>query len=96
MGFVQVNLRELLPVPIMVSRYYAYIEDIAVLNTSHRHGIGLGLMTAAERRGKDKVVTAIELNVWDFDKRAIALKKAMGYSMASHRMCKLTVDNDEI
>jgi len=95
-GLIEAAVRESAPVPIMVPRRYGYIENIVVLNTSHRHGIGKKLMAAAEQWAKNKGASAIELNVWDFNDRAKAFFTSMGYVMASHRMWKLTGDNDEI
>jgi len=95
-GLIEVAVRESAPVPIMVPRRYGYIENIVVLNISHHRGIGRELMVAAERWAKNKGVMAFELNVWDFNKRAIAFFEAMGYYMASHRMWKLFGDVDEI
>ena len=95
-GLIEVAVRESAPVPIMVPRRYGYIENIVVLNISHRRGIGRALMAAAEHWAKYKGVTAFELNVWNFNKMAIAFFEAMGYSIASHRMWKLTGDKDEI
>jgi ribosomal protein S18 acetylase RimI-like enzyme len=91
-GLIEVAVRESAPVPIMVPRRYGYIENIVVLNVSHRHGIGRKLMVAAEHWAKHKGATAIELNVWDFNDRAKAFFEAMGYSMASHRMWKSVGD----
>jgi GNAT superfamily N-acetyltransferase len=95
-GLIEVAVRESAPVPIMVPRRYGYIENIVVLDVVHRRGIGRALMAAAGRWAKNKGVNTFELNVWDFNKRAIAFFETMGYSMASHRMWKLTGDNDEI
>jgi ribosomal protein S18 acetylase RimI-like enzyme len=94
-GFISVAVRESAPAPMMVPRRYGYIEDIAVFSNSRRHGVGRALMTAAERWGKKMGVTGFELTVWDFNNKAKAFFTEMGYSMASHRMWKLTGDTGE-
>jgi len=87
-GCIHVFIRESPDIPIMVKRRYAYISDLAVLEGFQRSGIGKALMDEVERWAVQRNISQFELNVWDFNKNAIAFFNELGYTPSCHIMAK--------
>jgi ribonuclease HI len=87
-GVIQVGIKEICDVPIMVSRRYAKISDLAVKKVLHRRGIGTALIAEAEKWARARQANTIELNVWEFNKCAQRFYLATGYDTASRTMGK--------
>lgn len=87
-GFIDVEIRQTPDIPIFVPRRYAIIDDIAVKSAYRRAGIGEALMTKARVWAEAKGATSIELNVYAFNRGAIAFYRQLGYEILSHRMVK--------
>ena len=87
-GLIHVLIRESPDIPMMVKRRYAYIGEIAVAEEQRGSGIGKALMRQAERWAIQRNVSQFELNVWDFNKNAIAFFQKLGYSLSRHNMWK--------
>jgi ribosomal protein S18 acetylase RimI-like enzyme len=87
-GFIHVVVRDSPPLPILVPRRYAVIDNIAVRAGGRRQGIGTALMDHAQRWALAKGATTIELNVYAFNGAAIAFYLAQGYGVVSQRMSR--------
>ena len=89
-GLIHVLIRESPDIPIMVKRRYAYVSNIAITERLRGSGIGKALMRQAERWAIQRNVSQFQLNVWDFNKNAIAFFQKLGYTPSSHNMWKST------
>lgn len=87
-GVVHIVIRESRDIPILVPRKYAVIDNLAVKKEYRRSGIGKSLVEKAQQWAMDKEITQIELNVWEFNKGAIAFYETLGYKTASRKMWK--------
>jgi ribosomal protein S18 acetylase RimI-like enzyme len=85
-GAVHVGARSTPDVPLLVSRRYAVVETLAVLATHRRVGVGRALMERAQDWATEHGMTEIELNVWEFNRDAIAFYQALGYSTIRRTM----------
>ncbi len=88
-GFVHAVMRDAPSIPALVPRRYAFVETICVKSGFQDHGIGRRLMDTVHKWAIAKGATAIELNVYEFNKAAIAFYKAIGYETFSRRMRKV-------
>ena len=87
-GFVHVVVRDTPEIPILVQRSYAVVDSLAVREDHRRGGIGRALMDKAEAWARAEGATSIELNVYAFNKPAIAFYRSLGYEVLSQRMTK--------
>lgn len=87
-GLIHVAIRESPAIPIMVQRRYAYVEAVAVTQQLRGRGVGRALMEEAQLWSIQKKASQVELNVWDFNERAITFFKRLGYNMIRHGMWK--------
>lgn len=87
-GFVNVGLREALPLEILAPRIFAVIDSIGVSARFRKAGIGQALMERAERWGREHGASSVELNVFEFNQGAIAFYKRQGYTDLSRKMSK--------
>jgi ribonuclease HI len=87
-GLIQVGIKEICDVPIMISRRYAKISDLAVKKVFQRRGIGTALMAEAEKWARARQASTLELNVWEFNTGAQRFYLATGYDTASRAMGK--------
>ena len=85
-GLVHIDIREAPDHPIMMPRRYAKVDDLAVGKSFQRSGIGRSLMARAHQRALEQGVREVELNVWEFNRGAIALYEQLGYTTAARRM----------
>ena len=79
-GLVHVLIRETPPIPIMVPRQYAVLENLAVRGGYRRLGVGTSLLKRAHQWALSRKLSQIESNVWEFNKEAIAFYKKQGYA----------------
>lgn len=87
-GFVQVNIRETPPIPILVPRRVAAVENLAVREEFRRMGIGRALMRHAQRWAEELGASEIELTVFEFNQAAVSFYHSLGYAASSRRMSK--------
>jgi ribosomal protein S18 acetylase RimI-like enzyme len=88
-GFVYAVMRDSPSIPVFVPRRYAIVDSIGVESEFQNHGIGRRLMDTVHKWAIAKGATAIELNVYEFNKTAIAFYEALGYETFSRRMSKV-------
>ena len=63
-----------------------YIDDICVLKKFQRNGIGKALMIRCIEEARCRKCTNVDLNVWSFNKEAIALYESCGLRERAKRM----------
>jgi diamine N-acetyltransferase len=83
-GLIQANIMESPDIPIFVKRKYIHIEDICVEQKYRRSSVGKRLMESVEQWAVTKGISEIDLNVWDFNKNAMAFFKNIGYTPSRH------------
>ncbi len=87
-GLVHISVRKSSDIPVIVPRRYAVMENLAVKEEFRRSGVGRVLVEIAHQWALDKEITQVELNVWEFNKGAIAFYEQLGYTTASRKMWK--------
>lgn len=87
-GLVHLFVREALPLPILVPRFFAVVECLVVKKTFQRRGIGRQLMEFGQAWARAKGATSIDLNVYEFNRTAIELYEALGYRSYSRKMSR--------
>ncbi|MBR5230907.1 MAG: GNAT family N-acetyltransferase [Clostridia bacterium] len=63
-----------------------YIDDICVLKSCQRNGIGRKLFERCKQRAQEQHCKMIDLSVWSFNKEAIAFYESCGLSERIRRM----------
>jgi ribosomal protein S18 acetylase RimI-like enzyme len=87
-GLLHAKMRETADVPILVPRRYIVIDNLVVRREFRRRGVARGLMEMAHHWAREKGLAQIDLNVWEFNKEAIAFYESLGYAAVSRRMWK--------
>ncbi|MFQ6040665.1 MAG: GNAT family N-acetyltransferase [Candidatus Poribacteria bacterium] len=87
-GLVHATLLKSPDIPIIAPRRYAVIENLAVTERFRRSGVGRSLVERVHQWVLDKGITQVELNVWEFNKGAIAFYEQLGYTTVSRKMWK--------
>ncbi len=87
-GFVNVILREALELEILSPRRFAVIDSLGVKAGCRRSGIGGELMACAEQWARLQGASSVELNVFEFNRGAIAFYRRLGYEDLSRKMRK--------
>jgi ribosomal protein S18 acetylase RimI-like enzyme len=85
-GAIQVLVQDAPPIPLLVPRRFAIVEDLVVGGQFRRKGIGRALMEAAHRWTGAQGATSIELNVFEFNHDAMDFYRALGYHTRSRTM----------
>lgn len=87
-GFVHAVIRDAPAIPVFVPRRYAIVDGIGVKLGFQNHGMGRMLMDTVHEWAMAKGATSIELNVYEFNKTAIAFYERLGYETLSRKMSK--------
>jgi diamine N-acetyltransferase len=87
-GFIEAVVMQPPDHPEAVKRNYAYVNDICVKNEYRRSSIGKKLMEAVEKWAIESGLSEVQLNVWDFNKSAMAFFGNAGYKPLRHIMGK--------
>ncbi|WBW97340.1 GNAT family N-acetyltransferase [Oceanirhabdus sp. W0125-5] len=87
-GLIITRVMKTPDVSIFIPREFGWIENLIVKEKSRGLGIGKKLMDEAEDWLKSRGVKEIELNVYNFNKGAIALYEKLGYIDLSKKMIK--------
>ena len=72
--------------PTLRSRKYAYVNTLAIGREHRRQGVGRMLMELVREWALGQEISDIELNVFDFNRAAVALYESLGYRTMSRRM----------
>ncbi|SES46307.1 GNAT family N-acetyltransferase [Psychrobacillus sp. OK032] len=85
-GFAVMELKESPSFESMTPRKYAYMNDFGVKNNYQREGIGSALFQACVDWSKINSAASLELNVWEFNHKAISFYESFGMSTVSRKM----------
>ncbi|WP_462413224.1 GNAT family N-acetyltransferase [Neobacillus sp. Marseille-QA0830] len=85
-GFAVVELKLSPPFDSLTPRTYAYINDFGVKSTYRRIGIGKALFDACVEWSKNKGAESLDLNVWEFNHKAISFYESLGMKTNSRKM----------
>jgi GNAT superfamily N-acetyltransferase len=87
-GFAHIAIRDTPSLQILVQRRYAVLEGTVVDDEHQGKGIGKQLMEAAQNWALSRGAASVELNVYEFNKDAIAFYQGLGYEVFLMRMRK--------
>ncbi|KRE59484.1 GNAT family N-acetyltransferase [Paenibacillus sp. Soil750] len=62
----------------LMPRKYAYLNELAVASVHQRQGIGKRLYQAAAEWARAREAESLELNVWEFNERALLFYASLG------------------
>ncbi|MBD0380434.1 GNAT family N-acetyltransferase [Paenibacillus sedimenti] len=85
-GVAMLELKKSPPYEALVPRTYAYMNELAVDPAYQRQGIGTMLYAASLQWAKNRQASSLELNVWEFNSRAIAFYQSLGMSTLNRTM----------
>ena len=64
------------------------VQELIVAQAHQRRGIATRLMAEAHRWARDRGLTEIDLNVYEFNQAALRLYSKLGYSTVSRRLSR--------
>lgn len=85
-GFAVMELNESPPFESMTPRKFAYMNDFGIKNDFQRNGIGRALFSACVEWSRSKGAESMDLNVWEFNQKAISFYQSFGMETASRKM----------
>jgi len=85
-GLTTVRLQSAPDLPAFIPQHWGVIDDIVVLPSWRRRGIGARLARAAENWARDRGTAWLELGVYDFNTEARAFYEALGYLPVSTKL----------
>ena len=85
-GLAHIFMKTTSPIPFLVPRRYAVIDGFVVAKERRHHGIGRLLAEMAHKWAKARGASGIELNVYEFNREAIAFYERLGYSTLCRKM----------
>ena len=87
-GFIHAFVRDTPAIPVLIPKRYAIVDGIVVKTGFQNQGIGSILMDKVQEWAIARGATSIELNVYEFNKAAIAFYEKLGYRTLSRKMRK--------
>lgn len=87
-GFIHTVIRSSPPIEIFIKRRLAVIESVVVKKKCQGKGVGRKLVEAAHGWAVAQGAESVELNVYEFNKHAIAFYDQLGYETLSRTMRK--------
>ena len=85
-GLATVRLQSAPDLALFIPQHWAVIDDIAVLPSWRRRGVGARLARAAESWANERGAAWLELGVYDFNTEARAFYEALGYVPVSTKL----------
>ncbi len=85
-GLVTVAIRSTPAVAARAARRIAEIDNVDVARHARRHGIGRGLIRAAQEWAATRGLDTVELNVHEFNAGAIGFYQAVGFKPVTRRL----------
>lgn len=76
------------PFPMVVPRRIGHIEDLVVSEHVRHQGVGQMLAERVHQWARERGITEIELDVWEFPTSALAFYEKLGYQTTRRRMRK--------
>jgi ribosomal protein S18 acetylase RimI-like enzyme len=87
-GFLHIVAHDTPPIPILVPRRLATVDNLVVRRDLRRSGIGRALMERAEQWAREQEAVELELTVFEFNTGAVAFYRGLGYETRTRRMSK--------
>lgn len=87
-GFISARMLPLNPLPFILPRRVCAIGTIVVAQIHQRRGIGRQLFAAVQGWAQEQGAVEIKLEVFDFNRGAIAMYEDAGFKVQSHIMSK--------
>lgn len=87
-GFIQLAYQDTEGIGGLASRRYVLVMDVEVRAAHQGQGVGHKLMEAADKWAADMGATQLELSVWEFNNRALALYERLGYRTIYRQMVR--------
>lgn len=75
-------------IPVSVPRRFVMVSSIVVRSDCQNQDIGRRLMDKMDEWAATKGTPSIELNVYEFNSKAMAFYQSLGYEILSRRMEK--------
>ncbi|KGR90904.1 alanine acetyltransferase [Ureibacillus massiliensis 4400831 = CIP 108448 = CCUG 49529] len=85
-GFAVMELKHSPPFESMVPRKFVYMNDFGVKGLHQRQGIGRVLFQACVNWSKEMGAASLELNVWEFNRKATSFYESFGMNTISRQM----------
>ena len=85
-GLATVRLQSAPDLAVFIPQHWGVIDDIVVLPSWRRRGIGARLARAAENWANERGAAWLELGVYDFNTEARAFYEALGYVPVSTKL----------
>jgi Acetyltransferases len=85
-GTLHAYIRETPDINVLVHRVYGVIDDFIVKDGFRGQGVGRALMDTAHSWFIENGVSQVDLNVWEFNGKAIDFYEKAGYTTISRRM----------
>lgn len=87
-GYSIVQITTTRKIPVYVQKKLVYIDDFAVKSKYQKKGIGKLLFNHIEGHAERNGVESIQLNVWEFNEKAIKFYESMGMKTRNRTMEK--------
>jgi ribosomal protein S18 acetylase RimI-like enzyme len=94
-GMVRLVIRPASSHPALMGHGVGWVEELVVLESHKRQGIGAALMSAAQRWFRDRGITETRLVVWEFNRDAIAFYERLSYKSLTRTMRLRQPDEDK-
>jgi ribosomal protein S18 acetylase RimI-like enzyme len=79
-GVAMIEMKQSPSFEALVPRSYAYLNELAVASAFQRQGIGRQLYKASLAWAQERGAASLELNVWEFNERAMRFYASVGMS----------------
>ena len=66
--------------PYKHAQSFLEIDELGVAEASHRQGVGRALIQFIGELARDRGFSRVELNMWEFNRNALAFYEALGFS----------------
>jgi GNAT superfamily N-acetyltransferase len=90
-GFAEVYLRQDEPDPARVEYVYGHLQSLMVDAGWRRHGVGAGLVQAAEMWVKQKGASEMRLDTWTFSGDPVRFYEMLGYETLKRKLVRRLV-----
>ncbi len=80
LGFATLNSVHRPETPYMYERHFLDVDEFCVAESARRQGVGRALTDFIRNIAKSRGFSRVELNMWEFNRDALAFYEAVGFS----------------